>query len=110
MRTRIAPWLILSVVIGIASHTTTRQFGLDAIDRGLGGGHFMAWWWQWHGALEYVSLGLRALWLALFIVALVVHRWRALWLLIGAPLALANPKTLREIRSIAVMVFTGDFP
>jgi hypothetical protein len=108
MRTRIAPWLILSVVIGIASHTTTRQFGLDAIDRGLSGGHFMSWWWQWHGALEYVSLGLRALWVAVFIVALVVHGWRGLWLMIGAPLALADPRTLRELNLLAMMLLTGD--
>ena len=110
MRTRVTTWLILSVIIGIASYTTTRQFGLDAIDRGLGDSYFMAWWWQWHNALEYVSLGLRALWLCVFIVALVVHGWRGLWLLIGAPLALTDPRTLKELLSYPVMLFTGDFP
>src|SRR5262245_39980676 len=99
MRQRIIPGcsglclFFRSVVIGIASHTTTRQFGLDAIDRGFGGGYFMACWWQWHGALEYFSLGLRALWLCVFMVALVVHGWRGLWLPIGAPLALTDPRT-----------------
>jgi hypothetical protein len=111
MQTRLATWLMLSVVIGIASHATTRQFGLDVIDRGFGGGYFMAWWWQWHGALEYVSLGLRALWLCVFIVGLVVHGWRGLWLLIGAPLALTDPRTFRELLLYpVVMLFTGDFP
>jgi hypothetical protein len=110
MRTRVIPWLILSVIIGIASHATTQQFGLDAIDRGLSGGYFMAWWWQWHGALEYVSLSLRALWVVVFIVALVVHGWRGLWLLIGAPLALADPRTLRELKLAVMMLLTGDAP
>jgi hypothetical protein len=96
-------WLILSVVIGIASLATTRQFGLGAIDLGLGG-----WWWQWHGELEYVSLGLSALWLAVFITGLVVHGWRGLWLLIGAPLALRLP--LKELLLTVVTLFTGDSP
>ena len=85
MRTPITPWLIVSVVIGIASRATTRQFGLHAIDRGLGGSYLMAWWWQRHGALEHVSLGLSALWIAVFIAGLVAHGWRGLWLLIGRP-------------------------
>jgi hypothetical protein len=107
---RMTRWLILSVVIGIASLATTRQFGFGAIDLGLGGGNFITWWWQWHGVLEYVSLGLSALWLAVFIAGLVVHGWRGLWLLIGAPLALAQPQALKELQLIVVMVFTGDAP
>jgi hypothetical protein len=108
MRTRITLWLIVSVVIGIASRATTRPFGLDAIDRGLGGSYLMAWWWQWHDALEYVSLGLSALWIVVFIAWLVVHGWRGLWLLIGAPLALRLP--LKELLLTVVMLFTGDSP
>jgi len=108
MRTRIIPWLILSVVIGIASRVTTRQFGLDAIDRGLGGNYFMAWWWQWYPTLEYISLGLSALWLAVFITCLNVLGWRGLWLLIGAPLALGLP--LKEVLLTVAMLMTGDAP
>jgi hypothetical protein len=68
----------------------------------------MAWWWQWYPALEYVSLGLSALCLALFIAGLVVHGWRGLWLLIGAPLALRLP--LKELLLTVVMLITGDAP
>ena len=103
-------WVILSVVIGIASTATSWQFGLDAIDLGLGGGNFITWWWQWHGVLEHVSLGLSVLWLAVFTAGLVVHGWRGLWLLIGAPLALAQPRALREPQLIIVMLFTGEKP
>jgi hypothetical protein len=109
MRPRLTSWLILSVVIGIASYGTTRQFGLRAIEVGLGGSSLMNWWWQWHWALEYISLGLSALWVAVFIVGSFVHGSRGLWLLIGAPLALPEARAaLRELLVIAVFLFTGD--
>ena len=57
------------MLIGIASYATTREFGLRAIDLGLSGGKLITWWWDWHGALEYISFGLSTLWLAVFVAA-----------------------------------------
>ena len=111
MRQSLTLWVILSVLIGIASYATTREFGLRAIDSGLSGGKLIIWWWHWHVALEYISLGLSTLWLAVFVAGWTAHRWRVIWLLIGAPLALPQARVaLRELAFIAVTVFTGDFP
>lgn len=111
MRQNLTCWVILSMLIGIASYATTREFGLRAIDLGLSGGELITWWWDWHGALEYISFGLSTLWLAVFVAAWITHRWGLVWLLIGAPLALPQARAaLRELAFIAVTVLTGDFP
>jgi hypothetical protein len=109
MRLRLTSLLILSVVIALACHVTTTQFGFRMIDQGIGGGNFSAWWWQWYGALDYINVGLRALWVAVFIVGWLAHDWRALWLLIGAPLALLQPRDLGWILLIVAILFKCMF-
>lgn len=50
--------------------------------------------WLTHFADRGLSVIFVLLWIGLLITAVVKHRWRGLWLLLGAPLALFWPAVL----------------
>jgi hypothetical protein len=72
MRRSLWPWLACSLV------TALLGFALACIGT----------------AVLWPSLGLSALWVLIFVASLIRLRWRGLWLLVGAPLALAWPTVI----------------
>jgi hypothetical protein len=80
----LAPWLVGSLGIAISSFVT----GLFGPPGGMGGPS------RYAAVLLLVSLSLSVLWLVVVLVAGIILRRRALWLLIGAPGALCWPTIL----------------
>jgi hypothetical protein len=80
----LAPWLVGSLGIAILSFLT----GLFGPPGGMGGPS------QYAAVLLLVSLSLSVVWLVVVLVAGIILRRRALWLLIGAPGALCWPTIL----------------
>jgi hypothetical protein len=80
----LAPWLVGSLGIAILSFLT----GLFGPPGGMGGPN------RYAVVLLLVSLSLSVLWLVVVLVAGIVLRRRACWLLIGAPGALCWPTIL----------------
>ncbi len=54
--------------------------------------------------LLVVSALLSAAWLLVFVIAVLVHRWRGFWLLVGLPTAVAWPALLFGFASLAVAI------
>ena len=78
---RLSPWLIGSLAVALAAFFTG-LIGFDMI-----GGPLLL-----HSASALpISLVLSIAWIVVLLAAVVVHRWRGLWLLTGIPLALFSP-------------------
>jgi hypothetical protein len=75
-RRRVAPWLGSSLIVAVAAFLTF----CGGIDPGLAG-----WARTPHAAFLFlaISFALSAIWVLTFVAALIVLRWRGLWLLLG---------------------------
>jgi hypothetical protein len=84
-RRNVTPWLIISLMISLAAFGAglVAFGGFGAQHSDMAGLAFLA-----------VTLALGIVWLFMLIIALFVHRWRGLELLIGAPFALCWPTLL----------------
>jgi hypothetical protein len=98
MLRRLAPWLIRSTAISFAGFTA----GLIGLG-GVGGNRIYS------TALLPASVMLSMAWLLMLIVAMVVHHWRGLWLLFGAPLALFWP-TMTVLFANAIADCSANHP
>jgi hypothetical protein len=109
MRERMAPWLVVSLFLSIAAFAVA---GVAA----LGAPNVAAF-----SEALFVSTLFSTAWLLVFMVALFVHRWRGLWLLVGSPAAIFWPaeeldSSLSYIRSspakwfwvFAVLILLGS--
>jgi hypothetical protein len=84
---KVTPWLIVSMAISLAAFASGFASGFAG---GIPvGGHLIS-----SPAFLPISFVLSIVWFLITIVAVVVHRWRGLWLLFGAPGALFWPTIL----------------
>jgi hypothetical protein len=91
MRKSLSPWLIGSLTIALCSFLA----GLFGPLGGVGGSRYAA-------ILFVVSPALGLVWAAVVLVAMFAIRWRAMWLFLGAPLALFWPAIIELfVRAIA---------
>jgi hypothetical protein len=77
----LTPWLTVSLALSLVGLLA----GLLSPLGGYGGSH------SYSQALLPASLAFSGAWVATFLLSIFILRWRALWLLVGAPFALFWP-------------------
>jgi hypothetical protein len=95
---RLSLLLVASLVVSFAAFSINGNLGIH--------------WWHLLSSHRYLELTLRvfapgAAWLLLMSLGLILHRMRALWLLVGAPLALYWPY---KFIVLALECWTGTAP